>query len=92
MHIDNKTNYILVLDKGPTQGLNDTKITAETKYSFNFTESGERFVISLHYNVSNRLLSFNAAKTYQLKGSEVKPYPLCLGNITKDFSVANMKK
>ena len=92
MHIDNKKKDILVLDKGPTQGLNDTKIIAEAKYSINFTESGARFVINLHYNVSNRFLSFNAAKIYQLKGSEVKPYLLCLGNITKDFSVANMKK
>ena len=24
--------------------------------------------------------------------SEIKPYPLCLGNISKDFTVDNMKK
>ena len=30
---------ILVRDEGPTQGLNDTKITAETKYSINVSKS-----------------------------------------------------
>ena len=26
------------------------------------------------------------------KDSKIKPYPSCLGNISKDFSVTNMKK
>ena len=31
---------------------------------------------------------------YQFKAtdSEIKPYPLCLGNISKDFTNNNMKK
>ena len=31
---------------------------------------------------------------YQLKSkdSEIKPYPLCLGNISKYFAIDNMKK
>ena len=35
----------------------------------------------------------NGEKTYQLKVkvSEIKLYPLCLGNISKDFTVDNMK-
>ena len=28
----------------------------------------------------------------KVKDSKIKPYPLCLGNISKDFSVSNMKK
>ena len=35
-HIDNKKNYILVLVKGPTQGLEHT-LTAKKMYSINFT-------------------------------------------------------
>ena len=31
--------YILVPDEEPTQGLDDTKITIETKYPSSFTES-----------------------------------------------------
>ena len=28
----------------------------------------------------------------KVKDSKIKPYPLCLGNISKDFTVSNMKK
>ena len=34
--IDNKEKDILILGKGPTQGLNDT--TTEAQYSINFSE------------------------------------------------------
>ena len=50
-----------------TQGLDDTAITAETKYFINFTESGKRFVIGLHYNGSKSFLFVNATKLYQFK-------------------------
>ena len=29
---------------------------------------------------------------FKVKDSEIKPYPLCLGNISKDFTIDNMKK
>ena len=35
-HIDNKKSYILVLAKGPTQGLEHT-LTVKKMYSINFT-------------------------------------------------------
>ena len=35
-HIDNKKNEILILGKGPTQGLEHT-LSAEKIYSINFT-------------------------------------------------------
>ena len=38
VHIDNKRKDILILGKGPTQGLDYTKLTAEKEYSINFTE------------------------------------------------------
>ena len=39
-------------------------------------------------------LFVNATKIHQFKtkDSEIKNYPLCLGNISGDFSVNNMKK
>ena len=84
---------ILVPGVGPTQGLDDTAITAEAKYP-NFTESRKRFVLSLHYNGSNSLLFFNDTKIYQfkVKDSEIKSSILCLGNVSKDFTIGNMKK
>ena len=43
MHIDGKKNNILVLGEGPTQGLDNATITAESKYHVNFTELETRF-------------------------------------------------
>ena len=67
---------------------------AEVKYFINFTQSGKRFVLSLHYNRSNSFLFVNAKKVYQfkVKNSEIKDYALCLGNISKDFTINNIKK
>ena len=94
VHIDNKNQDILILCEGPTQGLDDTTLKAEAKYAIRSTQSGKRLVLSLHYNGSNSFLFVNATKIYQFKAkdSEVIPYPLCLGNISKDFTNGNMKK
>ena len=46
VHVDNKGKDILILGEGTTQGLVDTTLTAEAKYSINFTQSGKRFVSS----------------------------------------------
>ena len=93
-HIDCRNKNILALGKGPTQGLENATITAEAKYPINFTESGKRFVLSPHYNGSNSFLFVNAVKIYQFKAkdSEIKLYPLCLGNISKDFTLDELKK
>ena len=55
---------ILIFGKGPTQGSNNTILTAEAKYPINFTQSGKRFVLSLHYNENNSFLFVNAGKVY----------------------------
>ena len=80
VHIDNKNKDILILDEGPTQRLDDTRLTTEAKYPISFTKSGKRFV-------------FSTTKTYQFKAkdSEIKDYTLCLVNISKDFTFNNMK-
>ena len=41
-HVDNNKKDILILDKGPTQGLEHT-LTAEKMYSINFTEKNKKF-------------------------------------------------
>ena len=53
-HIDNKKKDILILGKGPTQGLEHT-LTAEKMYSINFTVLKKKFCLSLQYN-SKQLL------------------------------------
>ena len=58
-HVDNKGKDILILVEGPTQGLDDTTLTAEAKHYNNFTQSGKRFALSLHYNGRNSFLFVN---------------------------------
>ena len=94
VHIDNKGKDILILAEVPTQRLTDTTLTAEAKYSSNFTQLRKRFVLSLHYNGSSSFLFVNATKIYQIKAkdSRIKGYTLSLGNISKYFTINNMKK
>ena len=55
VHVDNKKKDILILGKGPTQGLEHTP-TAEKLYSINFTEHNKKFCLRLHYNAANSYL------------------------------------
>ena len=85
---------MFVLGEGLTQGLDDTATTEETKYFINFNAPKKEFCLNLHYNGTNSVLYVIDVKTYQSKAkdSEIKPYPLCLGNISKDFTNDYMKK
>ena len=84
---------MLVLGNGPTQGLEHT-LTAEKLYPINFTVTKKRFCLSLHYNGANSYLFANDKKIvkFKVKDSEIVASPLCLGNISKDWSADNMKK
>ena len=48
----------------------------------------------MHYNGANSYLFVNGAEIYKFKpkDSEIVSTPLCLGNISKDWSTDNMKK
>ena len=93
IHIDNKKKDILVLGRGLTQGLEST-LTAEKMYSINFTVRKKKFCLSLHYNGGNSYLFVNDTEIikFKAKDSEIVASPLCLGNISKDWSTDNMKK
>ena len=85
--------------KSHSDGLDDTAIAAEAKCSV-ITKSKKKIHLqtkkkkSLHHNVANSFLYAKGVKIHQFKakGSERKPYPLRLGNISKDFTFDNMKK
>ena len=93
VHVDSKKKYILILAKGPTQGLVHS-LTAEKVYLINFTLTKEKFCLSLHYNGANSYLFVNGTEIYKFKAkdSQIAPNPLCLGNISKDWSTDNLKK
>ena len=43
VHIDNKTKDILIIGEGPTQGLDNTTLTAEAEYSIIYSRSQRKF-------------------------------------------------
>ena len=69
-HINNKGKYILIYGKVSTQGLDDSTLSAEAQFSFNFSRSDRKFCLSLHYNGSNSFLFANATKVYQFKAKD----------------------
>ena len=81
------------MGNGPTQGLEHT-LSAEKMYSINFTEYNKKFWLSLHYNGANSYLPVNGKEIHKFKAkhSEIVATPLCLGKISKDWSLDNMKK
>ena len=63
-------------------------------YSINFTVTKKKFCLSLHNNGANNHLFVNGTEIFKFKAkdSEIVATPLCLGNISKDWLVDNMKK
>ena len=85
---------ILVVGKDFVQGINGTTIYAKKLYPINFTEKNKKFCWSVHYNGANSYLFVNGTEIHKFKAkdSEIIASPLCLGNISKDISINNMKK
>ena len=54
----------------------------------------KKFYLSLHYNGANSYLFVNGTEIYEFKtkDSEIVASPLCLGNISTDWLVDDMKK
>ena len=67
---------ISILAKGPTQGTKN------------------KSCLSLHYYGANIYLFVNGTEIikFKEKDSEIVATPLCLGNISKDWSIDNMKR
>ena len=91
---NNKTKNILFLGKDFVQGLENTTIYTEKLHSINFTENNKKFSLRLHNNGANSYLFVNGTEIHRFKAKDsgIVATPLCLGNISKDFSVDNMKK
>ena len=69
IHIDNKKKDILVLGRGPKQGLEST-LTAEKMYSINSTVTKRKFCLSLHYNGGNCYLFVNGTEICKFKAKD----------------------
>ena len=69
-HIDKKGKDILILGKGPTQGLSENSLTAEKMYSINVTVTKKKFCLNLHYNGANSYLFVNGKEIIKFKAKD----------------------
>ena len=86
--------FIDFMFKGKTLTEYTNTLTAEKIYSINFTATKKKFCLSLRYNGGNNYLFVNGTEIIKIKAkdSEIVASPLCLGNISKDWSTDIMKK
>ena len=66
LHVENKKKDLLILGKGPTQGIKKT-LTSEKMYSINFAEHNKKFCLSLHYNGTSNYLCINGKEIHNFK-------------------------
>ena len=75
VHANNRTESILILGEGLTQGLDDTTLYAEKKFSINFTKTNTKFCLSLHYNGANSYLFVNGTEIIKFKAKDIEIVP-----------------
>lgn len=78
---DNRKKLMLLLGEESADGLDDTTIMTQAKYSVNINKSRKKIFLSLQYNMANRFLHANDVKIYQFKekGSQNKTISIVLG-------------
>ena len=93
-HANNKANNIYVMGKDYIQKINDTKTYAEKMYYSNFTDPGEKFVLSLHYNDNNTYLYVNGNQElkFKAKTDQLVKEKLCLGNLSDQWTTSESGK
>ena len=76
-----------------TNARNREYFNSRKMYYINFTVTKKKFCLSLHYNRENSYFFVNGTEIYKFKAkeSEISVGIICLGNISKDWSVDNMK-
>ena len=94
IHSNNKANNIFIMGDGFVQGINDTTLYAEKIYSQNFTAVNKKFVLSLHYNGDDSYFFVNGKRElkFKAKDDQIVKEILYLGNISDDWTAANVQK
>ena len=94
VHATNRANHIYLMGTGLTQGINDTTIYAEKNFHRNFTDFGEKFVSSLHYNGNNSYLFVNGRQElkFKAKTDQLVKEKLCIGNLSDQWTTSESEK
>ena len=70
LHVDNKEKDILILGKGPTQGLGEHSLTSEKMYPINLPANKGKNCLNLHYSGANSHLFANGTETTKFKAKD----------------------
>ena len=91
--VDSQENYMLALGKRNVK-FNNKTINVKAPYKSNINSTKTKIVLSIHYNKQNSYIFANGDKItdFTAKDSEINNDPICLGNISKDFSESDTKK
>ena len=94
IHATNRANDIYCFGEGLTQGINDTTIYAEKNYWRNFTEHGEKCVLSLHYNGDDSYLFVNSRQElkFKAKNDQFVKEKLCIRNLSNQSTTSESAK
>ena len=94
VHATNRANHIYLMGTGLTQGINDTTIYAENNFYRNFTDSGKKFMLSLHYNGDVSYLFVNGRQELKFKGQtdQLVEEKLCIGNLSDQWTTSESEK
>ena len=94
VHMTNRANNIYVMGEALFQGINDTTIYAEKNFCRNFTDPGNNFVLSLHYNGDNSYLFVNGRQElkFKAKNNQIIDDKLCLGNLSSEWTASESEK
>ena len=94
VHTTNRANSIYVMGDGLTQGIHDTTLYAENNYWRNFTDSGKKFVFSLHYNGDESYFFVNGRQElkFKAKKDQLVKEKLCIGSLSDQWTVSESEK
>ena len=84
----------MILGEGLIQKINKQTAYLDRSLITNFTQANKKFVSSIHYDKTFGRLLLNGRKetNFICLNSEKRPYKMCLGNISADFSSTNALK
>ena len=94
VHATNRANSIYVMGDGLTQGIHNTTLYVERNYWRNFTDPGEKFVISLRYNGDESYFFVNGRQElkFKAKTDQLVKEKLCLGNLSDQWTASESEK
>ena len=94
VHATNRANNVYVMGKEFVQGIDDTTIYAEKNFYRNFTGSGKKFMLSLHYNGDESYLFVKGRQElkFKCKTDQLVKEKLCLGNLSDKWTTSESEK